>query len=272
MKDQKILVNNVSVTKNGGLKLNKKVGIQLFTLREEAMQNFDDTLEKIADLGYEGIEFAGYFGDYEAKNLKKKMESLNLENAGSHIPYHTLKDDIDSVISYQLEAGSSSIVCPIIPEENRTSKKGYEEVVKVLNNAGEECRRQGIHFSYHNHAFELVEVDGILPLEYILEQTNPEWVQAELDVYWLKKAGEDPVKWLERYKDRMKRIHIKDMTKDEEQFFAELGTGGLEVDRIIEQGEKTNAEWFIVEQDKTKKTPFESAAISMEYLKNIAVK
>lgn len=252
--------------------MNKKVGIQLFTLREEAAKDFDRTLEKIADLGYEGVEFAGYFGEYSAGDLKRKMERLGLENAGSHIPYHMIKDDIDSVISYQIEAGSTSIVCPIIPEENRTSKKGYEEVVNVLNHAGEQCNKQGIHFSYHNHAFELEEVDGIIPLDYILENTNEEWVQAELDVYWLKKAGQDPVEWLKHCKNRMARIHIKDMTTDDEQFFAELGTGGLDVDHIIEQGEQTKAEWFIVEQDKTKRTPFESAAISMEYLKNIAVK
>ncbi|WP_252315580.1 sugar phosphate isomerase/epimerase [Sinobaca sp. H24] len=252
--------------------MNKKIGIQLFTLRDEAKQNFDNTLKKIADLGYEGVEFAGYFGDYKAKELRTKMETLGLENAGSHIPYEILKNDLEAVIAYQKEAGSNSIVCPIIPEEKRTSIKGYEEVVEVLNNTGKLCKKHDIYFSYHNHAFELTETDGIIPLEYILQQTNAEWVQAELDVYWLKKAGHDPVEWLDRYKNRMKRIHIKDMTMDGEQFFAELGTGGLDVENIIKHGEQSSAEWFIVEQDKTKKTAFESAAISMEYLKNIAVK
>ncbi|MGQ4668516.1 sugar phosphate isomerase/epimerase family protein, partial [Metabacillus halosaccharovorans] len=102
----------------------------------------------------------------------------------------------------------------------------------------------------------------------LLDETNPEWVKAEFDVYWLTKAGEDPVQWLKRYEGRTPLVHLKDMTTDGEMFFAELGTGGVNLDGVLNQGEQSNVEWFVVEQDRSRRSPLESVEISMNYLKD----
>src|SRR5690625_1033 len=102
----------------------------------------------------------------------------------------------------------------------------------------------------------------------LMGETNPEWVQTEFDIYWLTKAGEDPVEWIKRYHNRTPLIHLKDMTTDSEQFFAELGTGGVDLDGVIRQGSTSNVEWWIVEQDQSRQSPLVSVEQSLNDLKN----
>jgi sugar phosphate isomerase/epimerase len=242
------------------------VGLQMFTLRNESELNFPGTLEKVAQLGYKGVELAGYYG-LSANELKGILHNLGLKAASSHVALTSLEQDLTNVIEYQQTIGSKHIVCPFLPPERR-SKEDYYHLIGSLNEAGKRCAEEGISLSYHNHDFELIPLDnGKKPLELLLEETNPEWVKAELDVYWLTKAGEDPVQWMKRYEQRTPLIHLKDMTTDGEQFFAELGTGGVKIDEVLKQGNE-KIEWWIVEQDQSRRTPLESVEISINYLKN----
>lgn len=121
---------------------------------------------------------------------------------------------------------------------------------------------------YHNHDFELDRLkDGRLALETIFDETSPELVKTELDVYLLAKANQDPAEWLSVYRNRSPLVHLKDMTTDEEQFFAELGTGGVDLESILKMGQEAEVEWWIVEQDASRRAPLESVGISMNYLK-----
>ncbi|MBM7579636.1 sugar phosphate isomerase/epimerase family protein [Jeotgalibacillus terrae] len=242
-----------------------KIAVQMYTLRNEAEQDYTGTLKRVAEIGYDGVELAGY-GGLTADELKKELDFLGLQAAASHIPLDRLKNDIQSVIEEQKTLNCHHIVCPFIQEDVR-DKKGYEELVNILNKAGEEAGRSGITLSYHNHDFELHPLpDGTVPLEYLFDNTNPDWVQAEFDVYWLKKGGSDPLGWLDKYQSRMKLIHLKDMTTDGEKFFAELGTGGLNIEEICKKTESIPLDWWIVEQDQSRKTPFESIEESLRYL------
>ncbi|WP_078434769.1 sugar phosphate isomerase/epimerase family protein [Metabacillus halosaccharovorans] len=246
---------------------NYQFSLQLFTLREEAEKDFLKTLEKVSILGYQGVEFAGY-GGLTASRLKKELDRLGLKASSSHVPIAMLENELDKVIEYQQIIGSRHIACPVLPADRR-SKEDYYELIPILNDIGQKCHEAGITLSYHNHDFELVDLDnGKKPLELLLDETNPEWVKAEFDVYWLTKAGEDPVQWLKRYEGRTPLVHLKDMTTDGEMFFAELGTGGVNLDGVLNQGEQSNVEWFVVEQDRSRRSPFESIEISMNYLKN----
>ena len=242
------------------------VAVQMFTLREESKKNFKGTLERVAEIGFEGVEFAGY-GGMEPNELRKTIDYLGLKAASSHVPISSIENELDDVIQTQHQLGSKHIVCPFLPPERR-KREDYLELVDILNNAGRKCYEEGISLSYHNHDFELTELeDGRKPLELLLTETNPEWVKAEFDIYWLTKAGESPSVWLNQYSDRTPLIHLKDMTKDEEQFFAELGTGGVRVKDVLDKGESNKVEWWIVEQDQSKKSPFESIQESFNYLK-----
>ncbi|TXC90512.1 sugar phosphate isomerase/epimerase [Metabacillus litoralis] len=246
---------------------NIQYSLQLYTLREETGKDFIGTLEKVAKLGYQGVEFAGY-GGIKAYQMRKELDRLGLKASSSHVQLSLLESELEQVIEYQQIIGSQHVVCPVLPTERR-SKEAYFELIPILNAIGRKCHEAGITLSYHNHDFELVKLDnGKMPLELLLEETNSEWVKAEFDIYWLTKAGEDPVLWLKRYGGRTPLVHIKDMTTDGDEFFAELGTGGVNLDGVLKQGEQSKVEWFVVEQDRSRSLPLDSIEISMNYLKS----
>lgn len=242
------------------------VAVQMYTLREESEKDFAGTLKKVAELGFDGVEFAGY-GGLSAAEVRTLLNELGLKAASSHVPLDELKTNLSQVIEFQKEIGSKYVVCPYLLPEQRNEEE-YKALIAVLDKAGETCRREGITLCYHNHDFELERLsDGQMALEAILDHTQAENVKAEFDVYWLTKAGERPIDWIRRYNGRTPLVHLKDMTTDDEQFFAELGTGGVNLDEVLSAGEEANVEWWIVEQDMSRKTPLESIEISINYLK-----
>ena len=242
------------------------VAVQMYTLREESEKDFSGTLKKIAELGFDGVEFAGY-GGMTVKEVKVLLNDLGLQAASSHVPLEELENNLLGVIEDQKTLGSNYVVCPYLLPERR-SEEHYHNLISILEKAGEKCRLEGITLLYHHHDFELELLsDGRMALESILEDTNEDNVKAEFDVYWLKKAGENPVEWINKYKNRTPIVHLKDMTTDEEQFFAELGTGGVDIEAVLNIGEEAGVHWWVVEQDFTRRTPFKSIEMSMNFLK-----
>jgi sugar phosphate isomerase/epimerase len=242
------------------------IALQMYTLRNESANDFKGTLEKVAKLGYEGVELAGY-GDLTVREVRQVLDDLGLKAASSHIPLAELRADTAKVIDEQKELGSSYVVCPYLVSEERT-EKDYYRLIDDLNVIGEKCADEGITLCYHNHDFELAALsNGRTALETILNETNPEWVKAEFDIYWLTFAGEKPVEWLDRYSDRSPLVHLKDMTTDGERFFAELGTGGVDLESVLEFGHGGSVDWWIVEQDECRNPPIESVKRSLGFLK-----
>jgi sugar phosphate isomerase/epimerase len=242
------------------------VAVQMYTLREESQQDFAGTLKKVAELGFSGVEFAGY-GGLTAREVKALLDDFGLQAASSHVPLEELENNLSQVIEDQKILGSKYVVCPYLMPDRR-SGEDYQALISLLDQVGETCRLEGITLCYHNHDFELdLLEDGRMALEAIFDDTNPDNVKAELDIYWLTKAGENPEKWINRYKNRTPLVHLKDMTKDEEQFFAELGTGGVDIESVLNIGEEAGVQWWVVEQDMSRRTPFESIEISINYLK-----
>ena len=242
------------------------IAVQMYTLREESEVDFVGTLRKVAELGFNGVEFAGY-GGLPVREVKKVLDELGLQAAASHVPLDDLETNLEQVIEDQKQLGSKYVVCPYLLPERRT-EQDYQALILFLEQAGEKCRKEGITLCYHNHDFELERLsDGRTVLDSIFDDTDAENVKAELDVYWLTKAGEKPVEWMSRYKNRTPLIHLKDMTTDEEQYFAELGTGGVDIESVLNLVEDAGVEWWIIEQDFSRRTPFESIEISLNYLK-----
>jgi sugar phosphate isomerase/epimerase len=242
------------------------VALQMYTLRNESANDFKGTLEKVAQLGYEGVELAGY-GDLTVKEVKRVLDDHGLKAASSHIALAELRADAAKIIDDQKELGSGFVVCPYLEPEERT-EKDYYRLIDDLNEIGEKCADEGITLCYHNHDFELAALsNGRTALETILDETNPEWVKAEFDIYWLTYAREIPLKWLDRYRDRSPLVHLKDMTTDGERFFAELGTGGVDLESVLEFGHGGSVDWWIIEQDESRNPPIESVKRSLEFLK-----
>ncbi|MGR3765690.1 sugar phosphate isomerase/epimerase family protein [Rossellomorea sp. NS-SX7] len=242
------------------------IALQMYTLRYEADRDFTGTLEKVAQLGYDGVELAGY-GDLTVEEVRRVLDDLGLKAASSHVALSELRADVGKVIHGQKVLGSRFVVCPYLEPEERT-EKDYFRLIDDLNEVGEKCAAEGITLCYHNHDFELTALsDGRSALETILQETNPDWVMAEFDMYWLTYAGEKPVEWLERFRDRSPLVHLKDMTTDGERFFAVLGTGGVDLESVLEFGNGGGIDWWIVEQDECRNPPIESVQRSLEYLK-----
>ncbi|WP_085524608.1 sugar phosphate isomerase/epimerase family protein [Tuberibacillus sp. Marseille-P3662] len=245
--------------------MQKPVALQMYTLREESSKDFIGTLEKVASLGYKSVEFAGY-GGLSAAALRTELDRLDLVPIASHIPLEQLEHHLDEVMAYQKELGNQGVVCPVIPLERR-NKEGYQQLADLFNRVGFKCQKEGLTFYYHHHDFELTRFEDQTGLDLILNGTNPDWVGIELDVYWLKYAGQNPQDWMTRCRNRNILIHLKDMTTDGERFFAELGTGGIELESIIDYGERLNVNGWIVEQDQCKGSPIKSIETSLNYLR-----
>lgn len=242
-----------------------KIAVQLYTLREACKSDFPKVLREISQMGYAGVQFAGLHG-YDPAELKAVIEETGLGVAGMHVGYADIAQQPERVIGEAKRFGTPDIVCPAVPSELRT-EEGYRLVRAELNAFARKVRPEGLRVSYHNHAFEFeTSVDGKDALTYMLEPVEGNDVLAEIDVYWVKKGGYDPVSYLAPYAGRMPIVHLKDMTDDEERAFAPVGTGSIDFGPILRCGEASGVEWYVVEQDVCKQDPMDCVRTSLEQL------
>lgn len=244
------------------------VALQIYTVRDQVKEDFDGTFRKVADIGYAGVELAGT-GDRSAADLKKLLDGLNLKLAGSHIGWAALESDLDRVIDDNLTLGNPYVVCPSVPQDRRATAEGYRETARKLSQIGETLKKQGIQLCYHNHSFEFAKFDGKYALDVLYEASDPRFLQAEIDTYWVQHGHEDPAAYIRKYAGRAPLIHLKDMESGPDRFFAEIGEGILDFKAIFEASEAGGSAWYIVEQDRCRRDPIESARLSFENLKKM---
>ena len=244
------------------------VALQLYTVRDQLREDFEGTVRKVAGIGYAGVELAGT-GDRSASDLRKLLDGLNLKVAGSHVGWAALEADLNRVIEDNLTLGNAYVVCPSVPQDRRGGADGYRETARKLSQIGEACKRQGIQLCYHNHSFEFQKFDGVNALDALYEASDPRFLQAEIDTYWVQHGHEDPAAYIRKYAGRCPLIHLKDMEPGAERFFAEIGEGVMDFKAIFEASEAGGAAWYIVEQDRCRRSPIESARISFENLKKM---
>lgn len=240
------------------------IALQLYTLRSEMEQDFEGVLRKVADLGYAGVELAGY-GGHTATSLRSLLDELGLKVAGAHVPLNQMDDNLPQVLDDMETLGSKFASLPWLPPEMRNSAESFLDLGKKLNQLGAAFKERGIQLCYHNHDFEFQKFDGEYALDLLYKNTDPSLLQAEIDAYWVQFAGLDPVAYIKQNADRIPLVHLKDMTNDSERFFAEVGTGTVDIDGIIAAA--TSAQWLIVEQDRSRRDPLESVAISIQNLR-----
>lgn len=245
--------------------MNIPVAVQLYTLREETEIDFVGTLKKVAEIGYKGVEFAG-FGGFKASELKAILLNLGLKPAGAHIGIEELSNNLNEIIAYNLELGNRYIVCPYANFEN---KEAYINMAAELDKIGKKLKSVGLELCYHNHAHEFTSYDGEYGLDIIYKGTEAENLKAEVDTYWVAYAGLDPAEYLKKYALRTPLVHIKDMENSENRDFTEIGNGILDIKAIAKQAIENEAEWLIVEQDVCKRPTLESVKISFESLKKM---
>ena len=259
-------------------------GLALYTVRDDMANNPIETLQSVQEVGYAYVEAAGYDnGKYygmSPEEFKNRLGELNLVPISTHQSSITLKN-ADRQFEAAKKVGFKYFVVPIPPMgmftfDNKTMVMGMkgsvEDLAKILNELGEKASGYGLQLLYHNHDFEFMpNEDGVVPIDYLLEHVNAEHVNFEMDLFWVTKAGADPVAYFEKYPGRFKLWHVKDMGANG--LFAPVGEGSIDFKRILSGKEKSGMEYYFVEQDMTfDKKPLEAIKISHEALKEIGFK
>jgi sugar phosphate isomerase/epimerase len=244
------------------------IGLQLYTLREETAKDFVGTLQKVAAIGYEGVEFAGY-GGLKADQLAELLQKLKLKAIASHVSLAQLTDHLEEEIAFNLAIGSRYIICPYVAEEDRQQESQWLAIFSQLENIGNRCAERGIGFAYHNHDFEFeLKINGTFVLDAMMEAIPQTGLLMELDTCWVHHAGLTPRNYISKYADRLPLVHLKDMRKlpNGDLLTVELGQGEVDLGAIIEASVQAEVEWLIVEQDKCTNPPFESIETSWNWI------
>lgn len=244
------------------------IALQLYTVRDAAEKDYLGTLRQVAQIGYTDVELAGTYG-LSPRELKKVLDDVGLKVISNHAPIDLLEQDLAGVIEANQTLGNRHIIVPYLPEPRRKTLDDWRQVAEAFNRFGRELRKAGIYFGYHNHAFEFERFDGKAALDWLYEWTDPEYVKAEIDTYWVQYGGEDPAAYLRKYAARIAFVHIKDMEPGPERMFAEIGEGILDWPAIFAAAEAGTARGYIVEQDRWRRPSIESARLSFENLKKM---
>lgn len=267
------------------------VAIQVYSVRDYAEKDFYGTLKQIKEMGYEGVEFAGLYGNTPAE-VKRIIDELGLKAVSAHVPFQELMNDIPGTVAAYREIGCPYIAIPWLGESDRPGSENYTNVVAGVRAIGEEMKKQGGALLYHNHDFEFKMVDGKYALDRLYEEIPADLLQTELDTCWVNVAGEDPAAYVRKYSGRAPLVHLKDFVMpgkkpahmyeligadnaaedDGAVFeFRPVGYGAQDFREILKASEEAGASWVIVEQDQPSmgKTSLECAKMSIDYLNTI---
>ncbi|WP_230770263.1 sugar phosphate isomerase/epimerase family protein [Sphingomonas sp. Leaf4] len=225
------------------------IGLQLYTVRELFQKDPVATLRSVAKIGYREVEYGG--GGYDAMDhglLRRTMDRLGLRAPSIHVGYDALLGNFDKSVAMAKALGADTIVLPYMTDEHRT-EAGWQAALPNFNRFGEQLRRAGLGFAYHNHDFEFtVRPGGVSLYEQLLTRTDPALVKVELDLYWVAFAGEDPAALIERLGSRIYGYHVKDMRADRS--MTAVGAGRTDFARLFALKGSAGVRHFYVENDQ----------------------
>lgn len=202
-----------------------RVGVQLYTLRSLMARDLPGTLRAVAAIGYQEVEFAGYF-DVAPADVKRALADAGLAAPASHISALAARDDPAPLIEAAATVGHETLVIAWLPPEERQTMDQWRGWADVINRFAAQCRSAGLKFAYHNHDFEFAPIDGAKPFDTLLQRCDPALADFELDLYWTTLAGEDPSTILAANPARFPMCHVKDM--DSARRMADVGAGEID--------------------------------------------
>ena len=259
-------------------------GLALYTVRDSMNKDARATLQKVAKAGYVNVESAGYnngkFYNLTPTEFKALLDEMKLTPISAHQGSVTF-DNVDQQIADLKAAGFKYFVIPVPPmglftydavNKKLGMKGGAKNLAEILNKLGQKCKDAGLELLYHNHDFEFAkDDDGNVVLDYLLEHCDKSIVNFQMDLYWVTKAGKDPVEYFKRYPGRFKIWHVKDM--DDQGRFAPVGNGHIDFKRILANKNLSGMQYYYVEQDACfNETPLEAIVISHKGLEKIGFK
>ena len=246
----------------------KTIGMQLYTVRRELEKDFEGTLARVAALGYREVEFAGYF-NHTPKEVKSLLVRHGLVSPAAHFQFADGRGDLQTMIDAAHVIGQKYLLLAWTPPEQRRTLDDYKRIADYCNRAGEQLQKAGLQFAYHNHDFEFAPIEGKVPYDLLLEQTDPRLVKLELDLYWITKAGAKPLGYFEKYPGRFHLLHVKDMDATPRRYFTEVGRGVVDFKTAFANAKLAGVRHYFVEQDETPGSPFDSLKVSIDYLKQL---
>jgi sugar phosphate isomerase/epimerase len=263
---------------------NKKVGVQLYTLRNAIGKDAKGTLKKVAELGYGEVESFGYNGKFFGMTpveYKTVLSDLGLTAPSGHYMYGnfgnkkipgTVLYGWDKAVEDAAALGQQYMVIAYLMPEERGDIDNYKRTAEGISKAAEICKKSGIQLCYHNHDFEFEAQNGILPFDILTKETSADLVKIELDLYWASKAGQDPVSLFKQHKGRVALWHVKDMDNTPKKNFTEVGNGVINFATIFKNAKTSGMKHFFVEQDECPGSPFDSIAKSIGHIKSNLIK
>lgn len=282
IKSTTVLSAGFLLTPSADFKKKSLIGLQLYTVRDAMGKDPADTLSKVAKIGYNSVEGATYTGSQKFYGLDPAAFSKLLKDNGLVMPsahYRlgeekdkgavvngTMLHGWDKAVDDAAAVGLKYMVCAYLSDVERGGLDHYKYVADQLNIAGERCKKSGIQLCYHNHDFEFVKQDGKYPFD-ILLGADKNLVKMEMDLYWVSKAGMDPIELFNQHPGRFPLLHFKDMDKTPEKAFTEVGNGVINFKEILKHQDKAGLKYFFVEQDKCPGSPFDSITQSISYIK-----
>jgi sugar phosphate isomerase/epimerase len=249
-----------------------RIAAQLYTLREFTKTPADiaDTMKKVAKIGYEAVQVSG-MGPIDPHELRKIVDGEGLTICATHSGYDRMKNETEAVIQEHYVIGCKHPAIGGLPQDYRNGE-GFHKFAKEVSDVARRLADGGLTFSYHNHSFEFEKFGDKTGIEIIRSESDPKYVNMELDTYWVQHGGGDPAEWILKCKGRIPLLHLKDMgNKGGQPLMTEIGEGNLNWPRIMDAAKKSGVQWYIIEQDVCQRDPFESLAISFRNVKAMGI-
>lgn len=272
-----------------------KIGLQLYSIREDMEKDMDSALRQVKEMGYDCVEFAGYFG-HSAEEVKAMLDKYGLECVSVHQAPQLFVDEGQKAVDYIKTLGVKYAAVPWYEKDKLAGSPEWDNTVKMFTDVAELLKKNGIKMMYHNHDFEFNKVDGKFILDWIYDTIPQDLIEPEVDTCWVHYAGYNPAEYLLKYSGRINIVHLKDFacnnlgggpvyalidedgnekkgSKEDNGFeFRPVGHGIQDIPSIIEASEKAGASVLIVEQDQSNdRPPMEAAKMSREYLKSLGL-
>lgn len=269
------------------------VAVQLYSVRDEMEKDFYGTIKLMKEIGYDGVEFAGLFGQ-NPEEIKAFCDEIGIVPISAHVPYYDMLENPEAVLSDYAKIGCKYVAVPYLTEECRPGTDGFAATVEGIRKIGEAAKALGIQLLYHNHDFEFVKIGEEYALDVLYSSITEDLLKTEIDTCWVNVTGVNPAEYIKKYSGRAPVVHLKDFKKsgenlgklydligiddeaeaeeEEDSFsFMPVGHGIQDMPEILAACEDAGAQWVVVEQDSPAKgnTPVNSVTLSREYLKTL---
>ena len=254
--------------------VHRNFGLQLYTLRDDLPKDPKGVLNQVAKFGYKQVESfegdQGMFWGMKPSEFKRLMDDLGMKIISSHCD---INKNFEEKVEQAASIGMKYLICPYLGPQKEMDD--YKRAAETFNKRGELCKKAGIRFAYHNHDYSFTPVKGQFPQDIMMKNTEKQLVDFEMDIYWVVTAGQDPMKWFDRYPGRFRLCHIKDRKKNkplsDKDATCILGKGEINFPRILAHGKTKGLEYNIVEQEQYETTPLEAAKEDAGYLKKLKI-